>query len=118
MPTFDYAKSKATAERLIARFGQNITLRQKGANTGTASKPVYATTDTVVVGLDLRKHVRDDPGNLVTRKVRQLLVSTSAGVAPLKDDQVQLDGVWHTILDASPLNPAGTTLLYKLELEV
>lgn len=112
---FNYTRSKATAERLLANFGQTVTLRKRTAS-GSGRNPSYSETDTSVVAVDLNEVNRNAPGSLNERTDRKLLVSTSAGVAPDTNDRVLLDGEWHTIGMVMPLAPGGTTIMYEAEL--
>ena len=118
MAAFDYAPLKDKAETLIARFGQSVTLRRKGTRLGTSYQPVDGTpTDTTIKAVDLRKQVRDASGVLTGETQRELLVSTSTGIEPRKDDTIQIGGAWHKITYVRPVDPAGTALLYKVGLE-
>jgi hypothetical protein len=42
MATFDYSRPLATANRLIARFGQKGSVRRPGVSSGTAYSPHFA----------------------------------------------------------------------------
>jgi len=118
MAAFDYAPLKSKAETLLAKFGQTVTLRRKGTRTGPSYQPIDgAPTDTSIIAVDLRKQVKDANGVLTGETRRELLVSTSAGIEPRKDDLVQIGGQWHEIISVRPVDPAGTALLYKVELE-
>jgi len=112
---FDYAKAKATAERLIAKFGQSATLRQY-TTSGDPWNPTLAPTDTTITAVDLNERVRDASGSLVGETVRTLIVSTSAGVVPAKADKVVIGGSAHDIDEVRPLSPGGTALLYEVDL--
>lgn len=124
MSGFNYGRSRATAERLIARFGQPATLR-KVANTGTSYAPTQTPTDTTITVLDLKQRVRDASGTLTGQTMRTLLVSTAAGVAPEKRDAVAIgiseaDVIGTTpfleISEVRPLSPGGTTLMYEADI--
>ncbi len=118
MATFDYSALKTRAEALITKFGQTATLRQLATGAGAGYQPIRGTpTDTPIEVIDLRKMERDAAGVLTKEVRRQLLVSTKASVTPQKDDTVQIGSTWHKILAVRPVNPGGTNLLFKLELE-
>lgn len=127
---FDYTRSKATAERLIARFGQSATLRQI-TNSGTEWAPTQTEADTTITVVDLNERVRDASGTLVGQTQRTLLVSTSAGVAPGKGDKVAVgideaafglldaaaqDERLHEVIEVRPLSPGGTVILHEVDL--
>jgi hypothetical protein len=112
---FDYTKTRQTAERLIARFGQSATLRQI-ANSGTEWAPTQAETDTTITAVDLNERVRDASGTLVGQTQRTLLVSTSAGVTPGKGDKVVIGGAEHEVSEVRPLSPGGVDVMFEVDL--
>jgi len=58
--TFDYARARATAARLIASFGQTVTLRKPGATTGPSYDPVPgAPDDYTAKAVDLNRLIRN-----------------------------------------------------------
>lgn len=113
--TFDYARAKATAERLLAKFGQSATLRQQTAS-GDPWAPTLTDTDTTVTVVDLNRRVRDAAGVLVAQSMRTLYVSTSAGVTPAKADKVQIGGEWHEVAEVRALAPGGAVVFWECDL--
>lgn len=113
--TFNYARSKATAERLLASFGQTATLRQI-TNSGDAWEPSLTETDTSVTVVDLNREVRDASGTLTGQTRRTLYVSTSAGVTPAKGDKVVIGSTEHEIEAVRTLAPGGTTIMHEVDL--
>lgn len=113
---FNYANSKATAERLLANFGQTVTLRKRTASGGTDWNPSHTDVDTSVIAVDLNQVDRNAPGSLAEKTTRKLLISTSAGVEPETNDRVQISAEWHTIGMVMPLSPGGTVIMYEAEL--
>lgn len=112
---FDYTRSRATAERLIARFGQSATLRQI-VNSGPEYAPTQTPTDPAITVVDLSQRVRDAARTLTGETRRTLLVSTAAGVTPVKADKVQIGGKWHEAAEVRPLSPGGTVILWEIDL--
>ena len=122
--SFDYARPKATAERLLARFGQTCTLR-KITNIGTEFDPAQTTTDADITAVDLSQRLRDRDGTLVGQTLRSLYVSTAAGVTPKKCDSVAV-GVakasvtsstpFIEIAEVRPLSPGGVNLMWEVDL--
>ncbi len=115
--SFNYAAARATAERLIARFGQSATLR-KVSRSGTAYAPTIDETDTTITVVDLNQRVRDQSGTLIGQSQRTLYVSTSAGVVPEKDDKVVIGGTEHEIGEVRALSPGGTVVFYEVDLAI
>lgn len=115
MTAFDYARSKATADRLIARFGQSATLRRQ-TNTGTSYQPTITTTDyactIVVLDYDLREI---DGARVLATDKKVLLAKGSLAIEPTTADKLLIGGVAHSLIDVRPLSPAGTVVLYQLQ---
>jgi hypothetical protein len=112
---FDYARAQATAERLIANFGQTATL-SKTANTSTAYNPTRTTTTytcTVAV-LDFRNAEID--GTLVKRGDKKVYISTDGlSVAPEVHDTLTIGSEIHAILAVMPISPAGTVVYWEVQ---
>jgi len=113
--TFDYARSRATAERLIARFGTTATLHQI-TTSGDAWAPTTTETDTTVRAVDLSQRLRDASGTLTGESLRTLYVSTSAGVTPAKGDKITVGGIRHEIAEVRTLNPGGVAVMHEVDL--
>lgn len=113
---YDYGPLKATAERLIHRFGMAATLETAGAATGDPWNPTPgAVTQTEVQVVQGFERLRDAAGTLVGRTLHTLTISTSAGVVPQKADRIQVDGQWVEIDEVRPVSPGGTDLLYEVD---
>ena len=116
MTAFNYARSKATAERLISNFGQDAVLRQIDEADPDDFAPSVTPVDTVVRVVDLNVVDKFSNASLAERVMRKLLMSTSAGVQPETGDQVQVAGQWHNVGVVMPLRPGGVTIMYEVEL--
>lgn len=102
--TFSYGATQATAHRLLARFGQDITL----SRTSRAGAVTVFATRGVVVGAV--KHVLGDSG-IGIGDDRLLL---DHAIAPQPGDRITYNGASRVVVDpVVPLNPAGTVLLYE-----
>jgi hypothetical protein len=110
--SFDYSRLKATADRLIARFGKTAQIV-----TTTTSGPDYdptvteATTDATVVELDYSLTNRNE--TLVQQGDKLFLVEADA--APDMEAKIRLDGVDYAMIDVQPLSPGATVLLYEVQ---
>lgn len=114
---FDYTKSRATATRLIKRFGKDVTLHSRSAS-GTEYDPTIAETTPTLRVVDLNRVLATQGnGGLVVGSRRTLLAEAKTGVTPKKDDEVEMDGVKHTIDEARPLSPGTVTILWELDLK-
>lgn len=115
--SFNYAKSKATARKLLAKFGQSMTLTQivhgtYDETTGTATDTTLDTTDTGVI-LPYSDGVSSMPDSLVLRGDQQILIQMA--VVPKPTDKISANGTVYTIINVSALEPAGTNVLYTLQ---
>jgi hypothetical protein len=116
--TFDYARAKLTADRLIERFGQNGSLRKAGTPTGPAYNPTPgADVDHACRFAIVAFQQRDIDGTRVLATDKKAILAKGAlTVEPLPGDQlVDAAGVVYSVIDVMPLNPAGTTVMYELQ---
>lgn len=126
MTTFDYARTRATAERLIARFGQTGALRRT-TDDGDPFNPSQTAADhacTFAV-LDYAKSMVD--GTLIKQTDQMVYLSTSGlAITPETTDRLIVGGTWSgsplklngsvmTIVNVKPLSPAGTVLMWELQ---
>jgi hypothetical protein len=112
---FDYTRPRATAERLIDRFGQTGALRRMVSDNDpfnpTLTPVDYACTFAV---LDYSK--RDIDGTLIRQTDQQIYLSTRGlTVVPDVTDKIVVGGVVLTIINIKPLSPAGTVVYYELQ---
>lgn len=115
MAGFDYDKSRATAERLIAKFGQQGSLRRI-VNSGPGYDPIQAGEDFACMLVDLdhsQAHVGD---TLIERGDRMVYLSTAGlSITPTLADRLLIGGVEHAIVDIQPLSPGGTVVFWQLQ---
>lgn len=113
--TFDYARTRATAERLIARFGQTGALRRTTSDADPFN-PSQTTADhacTFAV-LDYAKSMVD--GTLIKQTDQMVYLSTSGlAITPETTDRLVVGGSPLTIVNVKPLSPAGTVLMWELQ---
>ena len=114
--TFDYTRVRGSAERLLARFGQVATLVKPGAMTGPEHDPVPGpATEHPITVVDENQMQRDQSGTLIGEAVHALIVSTSGGIAPERQDRVRLaNGRDLEIIDVRPTAPGGVVLLFEV----
>lgn len=107
----------ATAAKLLADKGQPMTIRRKGvtarnpaAGTVTQASPVDYTVNGVLLGYKDFIAASD----LIQRGDRKALIEAGV-IIPSKEDQLVADGRTWTIIDVEAVNPAGTPVLFKLQ---
>lgn len=115
MTAFDYTRSQATADRLIARFGQAGKLRRQ-TKTGPAHNPTISTTDydATFAVIDFTNREIDGTRVLATDK-KVLLKAGGLGIFPTTEDQIVIGGVVHSIIRTATVAPAGAVVLYELQ---
>ena len=115
--TFDYTRSKASADRLITRFGQSATLRRP-STTGAAYNPTPGDPDNhpvTVVTLDYSTSEIDGTRILATDR-RVLMAKRSLAIEPTSSDKLVIGGVSYSIIPpVKPLSPGGVVVLYELQ---
>lgn len=114
-----YIRAAATAARLLAKFGQDVTLRQVpdgtyDPSTGTTSTP--DPVDTIRKGaiFDFGSGVTQERGNLVKADDKELLLES--GVQPLMSHSVLVNAVEYVIISIGEINPGGTSIMFTLHL--
>lgn len=117
--TFAYAKSAATALRLLTKFGQAVTLRKQTAGaydpaTGTAAITTSDTTGNAAV-LEFSNGERYQAGTTIQEGDKKALLNAIA-VTPAPNDLLIVGSATWTILSIKTLAPAGTVVLYELHL--
>lgn len=115
MTTFNYARTRATAERLIARFGQTGALRRT-TDDGDPFNPGQTTADHACTFAVLEYAKRDIDGTLIKQTDQQVYLSTAGlAIAPETTDRLVVGGTALTIVNVKPLSPAGTVVLWELQ---
>ncbi|AGB71749.1 MULTISPECIES: hypothetical protein [Rhizobium] len=115
MAAFDYDKARATAERLITKFGQRGSLRRI-TNAGPDYDPVQTREDFACSLVDLdhsQAHIAD---TLIQRGDRMVYLSTEGlSITPTLADRMLIGGIEHAIVDIQPLSPGGTVVFWQLQ---
>lgn len=115
--TFDYARARATADRLLANFGATGAIRRETPGSGPAYNPGDPTVTDYPVTLALTSYnARQVDGTRIRAEDRKALVSASAAVVPTTSDLlIAADGAILKIVDVKSISPAGTTVLYECQ---
>lgn len=113
--TFDYTRSRATAERLIAKFGAAATLTRKTV-TGEGYDPSISTTDHAVTAVAVAYEVGEIDGVRVLASDRKVLVSTKGlEVEPQPGDVLTISGAAHAVVSVKPLAPGGVVVMWEAQ---
>lgn len=122
--TFDYLTMRDIADALIAQFGQAVLIRRV-ANTGSGWEPTQTATDYPtlgVVGILPRWYPSFVDGDVLrTDRIGYASAGplTVLGIEPTPFDRfVTAAGQVFRIIDSKPINPAGTAVIYVLQLRI
>lgn len=115
MAAFDYDKTRAMAERLIAKFGQKGSLRRI-SNSGPDYDPVQTSEDFTCSLVDLDHSKANVGETLIQQGDRMVYLSTEGlSIIPTLSNKVLIGGVEHAIVDLQPLSPGGTVVFWQLQ---
>lgn len=114
--TFGYARMKATADRLLAKFGQAATLR-RSTSTGTAFNPTPGAPVDYPITVVVEVYAfREIDGTRIRRDDLKVLMAKDAlTIEPTTSDRLLIGGVEHAILDVRPENPGGVLLMWTIQ---
>lgn len=130
--SFDYGRSKATADRLINKFGKQTVLQKPGAKTGSGYDATEGDPTNYVISLvDLyRRTLTVDPVLRRSSK-RTVYISAQLGVEIESGDRILLKpgttsitisgitytGRFNSIEEIRKLSPGETTVMWEVDLE-
>lgn len=115
MATFDYARARATAERLIAKFGTTGAIR-RSVKTGPDYDPEITETDYACTLVTLEYDDAKIDGTLIRKTDKLIYVSTAGlGITLAESDRVIADGKAYAIENLKPLSPAGIVVYYEVQ---
>ena len=116
---FNYAKTKATVNGLISKFGgavSGVTLVQESAspiwNATTEEYDVQTLTTTAIQALKMNSETGVENGTVIESDMLMFLASPD--VAPSMTDKIGYNGHNHTIVRIIETKPADTVLMYKV----
>jgi len=112
---FNYRRSVQVANRLIDKFGQTGAIRRTETS-GVPWDPGTSDTDYPCTLVALDYDQRDVDGTLIKSTDKKVYVATKGlTIQPTTTDKVIIGGVASTIVQAKPLNPAGTVVFWELQ---
>lgn len=116
--SIDYAKSVATALRLLTSFGATVTVTREtpGAYDPDTGTNGAGTTETwTPKGVKLEYSQREIDGTNILASDQRIYMSAAAGLDPKPGDAVTLaDGVWR-VVKSRTLAPAGVAVLLDVQ---
>lgn len=119
---FNYANSSATAQKLLANFGQDVTITTVTVGVYNTATQTTATTETPYTAKAvLLDYTRNDAGAMTVGNIevndKKLLVSpVGLTVLPNANDRATIDGEVWNIVNVKVIKPASITVLYELQI--
>jgi len=110
---FDYSRLSATSVRLINRFGKTI-LKRTVVNSGDPWSPTQVNVDTSIDGVVVAYGLNEIDGTLILSTDKKLLTTSLVTTA----DKIVDSAIAYSVISVSVVEPASTTLLYKIQLRV
>lgn len=106
-----------TAAKLLKDKGQSMIIRRKAVTTKDPAAGTVTTSapqDFTVHGVLVNYNTQLVADGVVQKGDRQAIIEGGV-VAPTKEDQLVVEGRTWTIVDFESVNPAGTPVIYKLQ---
>lgn len=119
--SFNYARSRAAATKLLTNFGQTVTRRTytAGAYNPATGTSAQTTADTSRIGVLLDYSSKGEQyisGNLIQVGDKKLLLD-GVGDAALTDRYI-VQSVEYSVLSVMELKPSATSVMFELHLRV
>lgn len=115
MAKFNYPRSVAVANKLIDKFGQTGAIRRTETS-GDPWDPSTSDTDYPCTLVALDYDQKDVDGTLIKSTDKKVYVATKGlPIQPTTTDKVIIGGAVSAIVQAKPLNPAGTVVYFELQ---
>lgn len=117
---FDYITTRATADRLITKFGQTVALRRNVA-TGSAFDPTLTPTDYATKGAKVEFSYRQLSGGSVLATDERWMIAAgplaALGITDiLPNDLLVVGGIERTVGPlSSPIAPAGIVCAFDVQ---
>lgn len=106
-----------TAAKLLKDKGQPMIIRRKAVTTRDPAAGTVTTSapqDFTVHGVLVNYNTQLVADGVVQKGDRQVIIEGGV-VVPTKEDQLVVEGRTWTIVDFESVNPAGTPVIYKLQ---
>lgn len=115
MVGFDYARARATAERLIAKFGTTGAIRRT-VTSGPDYDPDITETYYPCTLVTMEYDDAKVDGTLIRKTDKLIYVSTAGlSITLAESDKVVAGGEVYAIENLKPLSPAGLVVYYEIQ---
>ena len=115
MASFDYGRSRAVAERLIAKFGTTGAIRRT-VTSGPDYDPEITETDYPCTLVTLEYDDAKVDGTLIRKTDKLIYVSTAGlGITLAESDKAIAAGEVYAIENLKPLSPTGIVVFWEVQ---
>ena len=108
---YSYEKLASTSVRLINRFGKAV-LKRTITNSGEPWNPTQVNVDTAIDGVITAYGLGEIDGTLILASDKKLLTTSLVSIA----DKIVDGSIAYSVISVSVVEPATTSLLYKVQL--
>lgn len=111
-----YDKMAATASRLVVKFGKSITIRRTTAGTFdpvTGTQTGDTTADLTTNGIEQKIDTKLIDGTRIQNGDRMFVFDKTQ--VPTVEDQIIVNSVPWSIVMVTPVSPAGTDIVYFVQ---
>jgi hypothetical protein len=113
---FDYARPRATADRLIKRYGMAGKLIRAKERDPYDPNPAEGFDEYPCRVVVTEFSLRDRESSLIEANDRKLLIAAEGlAVEPKGEDRIEVGGASFEIVAVMPLKPADTAILYTVQ---
>lgn len=114
--SFDYGPMAAAAAEMLREYGRAAVLRRTGPGNGPDHNPGEVVTDYACTAFVSRFRQNEIDGARVLATDKLVLMAPDVEVSPLPGDLiVEADGATLTVVDSTPVKPAGVVVLHRVQ---
>lgn len=114
--SFDYAPMADAAAEMLRKYGRGATLRRKSPGNGPGHNTGLVTTDYACTAFVSRFRSREIDGVSILATDKLVLIAPDIEVEPKPGDLiVEADGATLTVVDSTPVKPAGVVVLHRVQ---
>jgi hypothetical protein len=116
--TFDYAKPRATADRLLTRFGQAAVLRRPGEGSGDPWNETAGTPGDHPVTVTVFDYTAQDRQGTAIQEFDKRVLMSAQGLEIMPSDSsdtLLIGEQEHAIISVKTLAPAGEAVMFELQ---
>jgi hypothetical protein len=110
-----YVNLAATAQSLLTRYGESVTFSRETTSAFDPASGIVTSSTSTFDGLVAKFNYRSSEIDGETIKMGDVRLVASISTEPQVDDSVVLDGLSYRVMNVENIKPAGTNVIYKLQ---